>query len=104
MSCTAILLTFVLELLGLFGREGQPVDVVVEEGGPRLELVHDVPRGRHGHAQQQGCVPEVGLFESEPEQVRVGHVPVKDPVAKPGLVCNNNKTTFYYTFHQNSSN
>ena len=98
-----MLLTFILELLGLFGGEGESVDVVVEERGPRLELVHDVPRGGHGHAQQQGRVPEVGLFESEPEQVRVGHVPVQDPVAKPGLVCNyNTKQPFYYTCHQNS--
>lgn len=64
-------LTLVLQLFGLLRRQVEPVDVVLKDGGPVLELVHDVPRRRHGHAQQHRRLREVRLCQGEPEEMAV---------------------------------
>jgi len=84
-------LTFVLQLFGLLGREVEPVDVVLEDGGPVLQLVHDVPRRRHGHAKQHRRLREVGLCQGEPEEVAVRWVPIQDPMSKARVVWNQNQ-------------
>ena len=75
-----------MQLLGLLGRQVEPVDVILKDGGPVLQLVHDVPGRRHGHAQQHGRLSEVGLCQGEPEEVAVRGVPVQDPVSKARVV------------------
>ena len=39
---------FLLELHHLFTSKRKFVDMILEKAGPVLELVHDVPRRRHG--------------------------------------------------------
>ena len=66
--------------------EGQLVDVVLQHGGPRLQLIHDVPRGRHRDREHDRRVGEVVLGQREPEQVDVRRVAVQGPDAKSGVI------------------
>ena len=50
--------------------------MVLEQRGPVLQLVHDVPRVGHAHHQHDGRVREVGLLEGELEQVLMVRVAV----------------------------
>ena len=68
------------------GAEGQLVDVVLQHGGPRLQLVHDVPGGRHGDREHDRRVGEVVLRQREPQQVHVRRVAVQGPDAEAGVV------------------
>ena len=79
-------LTLVLQRLGPFRRQRELVDVVLQEGGPVLQLVHDVPGVGHAHRQHHGRVGEVGLLEGELQQVLVVGVPVQRPNAQTGVL------------------
>ena len=66
--------------------EGQFVYVVLQHGGPRLQLVHYVPRGRHRDREDDRSVGEVVLGQREPQQVHVRRVAVQGPDAEPGVI------------------
>ncbi len=58
----------------------------LQKAGPVLELVHDVPRVGHRHAQQDRRVGVVRLRQGKVQQVGVRRVPVQDPVAQTGVI------------------
>ena len=80
------ILTFVLKLLCFFSRQTQFVDMILKDGGPVLQLIHDVPRRGHAHAEQDGRFGEIGLGQCESEQMAVSWIPIQDPMTEPGVI------------------
>ena len=80
-------LTLILQSFGLLRRKRQLVDVVLQNGRPLLQLVHDVPRRGHGHHQKDGRVLEIRLFQGELEEILVMRLAVQNPDAQSGVVC-----------------
>ena len=84
---TFSLLTFCLKSFGSLRTQCQSVNVILKQGSPVLQFVHDVPRFGHANHEQNGSVGEVAFRQGKLEQILVMWISIKGPNSQSSMIC-----------------